>query len=337
MNKISRLFIVLFFVSGKLLAAGCIPTAGTVNYNYNMGDVPVSSSYNVPGTLLPGIFNWDLGSPYSMTCSCQGVTVTPLYYTSEVPLPPGHAANFYSINDYLDVSSYVWIAGFLNQYVQTPFKDVSNNHYLPCEGGQWYNPNITAGSKGKLTLYVKKSFVSSVVIPSTLIIRLSGTKDLAVPATSPMANLYFSGSVTAPQSCTINAGTMINVDLGSIYSSEINTVGQPPVGYTAKSFNVPIKCSNTGGGANLTLRLEGTHSALVNSALQSDNKDVGVVITDNSGNPLIPNNLSSVVSFNLDSSENATVSLKAYPVNTTGNIPDEGRFTALSLLRIDFP
>lgn len=147
---------------------------------------------------------------------------------------------------------------------------------------------------------------------------------------------YFSGTVTVPQNCIVGAGTQLVVSLGSFFSGDFEVAGQKPQSYTPKTFNVPIQCNDLSATANLTLRLQGTPSADVPNALQSDNPDVGVVVTDGSGSPLVPNDSSSVIPFQLDDSNRANVTLHAYPVGTTGNTPEVGQFTTLAYLRVDF-
>lgn len=105
---------------------------------------------------------------------------------------------------------------------------------------------------------------------------------------------------------------------------------------TDKSFNVPIKCTNVDGTANLALRVTATPASGNANAIASNNADVGVVVTSEQGTVLTPNNSSSAVPFNVDSSGNASVTLKAYPISTTGKQPKEGLFTALATLVIDF-
>lgn len=126
------------------------------------------------------------------------------------------------------------------------------------------------------------------------------------------------------------------VDLGQFYQGDFKTVGQKPERYTPKTVNIPIQCNDLSASANLTLRVQGTPSTGVSDALQSDNNDVGVVITDSNGVTLRPNDSSSIIPFQLDSSNHANVTLHAYPVGTTGNTPEAGQFTTLAYLRVDF-
>ena len=103
------------------------------------------------------------------------------------------------------------------------------------------------------------------------------------------------------------------------------------------SFNVPIECNaDVISPAHLTLRLVANADSRISDALATDNADVGVVVAKEDGTVMIPNDTSSTADFITDDSGHADVTLKTYPISTTGNTPAEGVFTALACLRIDF-
>lgn len=68
----------------------------------------------------------------------------------------------------------------------------------------------------------------------------------------------------------------------------------------------------------------------------SDNPDVGFVVANSNGTPLMPNNLSSKIPFRLDDNAAAHVGIRAWPISVTGNKPVEGPFTARGYLRVDY-
>lgn len=68
-----------------------------------------------------------------------------------------------------------------------------------------------------------------------------------------------------------------------------------------------------------------------------ENNDVGFIVTNDRGTPLIANNLSSVIPFTLDHNARQYVTIQAYPVSVTGNKPAEGPVTSRAYLRVDFP
>ena len=67
----------------------------------------------------------------------------------------------------------------------------------------------------------------------------------------------------------------------------------------------------------------------------SDNPDIGFKMSDQNDNVLLPNNINSVIPFNLNQ-QPANVTIKAWPVSITGNKPEIGPFKSRGYLRVDF-
>lgn len=149
-------------------------------------------------------------------------------------------------------------------------------------------------------------------------------------------SLYVSLNITVPQSCEIADGQTINIDFGNIPSTAFKNAGAIAQGVQPKSRTVNIKCNNISGNAQLNMRLQ-ADKANGNIVVSDENNDVGFRVTNNSGTPLIPNNLSSVIPFVLDSNARQNITIQAYPVSVTGNKPDEGPVTSRAYLRVDFP
>ncbi|WP_181574908.1 fimbrial protein [Enterobacter hormaechei] len=186
-------------------------------------------------------------------------------------------------------------------------------------------------------LKIIKPFIGTVIIPSKVMFNVYVTTKDTDPLSYIVYQITYSGAVTVPQNCTINAGQLITVDLGKLNSSSFTTAGEKPSNAAVKTFNVPIECSaDVISPAHLTLRLVANADSNVGEALATDNKDVGVVVTKENGAVMIPNDASSAADFITDESGHADVTLKTYPISTTGNAPAEGLFTALACLRIDF-
>lgn len=184
---------------------------------------------------------------------------------------------------------------------------------------------------------IVKPFIGTVIIPAKVMFNVYITTANTDPLNTIVYQITYNGAVTVPQNCVINAGQTITVDLGKLNSSSFTTVGEKPDNAPVKTFNVPIECNaDVISPAHLTLRLVATADSNVGQALATDNKDVGIVVTNESGKVMIPNDASSTADFITDSSGHADVTLKTYPISTTGNAPAEGIFTALACLRIDF-
>ena len=149
-------------------------------------------------------------------------------------------------------------------------------------------------------------------------------------------NIYLSLNITAPESCEINAKNTIEIDFKDISSGAFKTAGAIAQGVQPQSRSIGIKCDNVAGNAQLTMRMQ-ADKASGDIVVSDNNNDVGFRVTNNSGVPLIPNNLSSVIPFTLDSNARQNVTIRVYPVSVTGNKPKEGPVTSRAYLRVDFP
>ncbi len=206
-----------------------------------------------------------------------------------------------------------------------------------------YDANVNNGSPFPVhdsnlvfQLKVVKPFVGTVNIEPKTMFNVYVTTTGDDPLSEVVYSIVYSGSVTVPQSCAINAGQTILVDFGSLFSGGFSRAGEKPVGVRNKRFTVPVKCSGVDSQVNLSLRLIATADNHLSQAIATDNPDVGVVVANSDGVVLTPNDASSVEPFTTDENGRATISLQAYPVSTTGETPAEGAFTALASLRVDF-
>lgn len=320
----------------------CVPTSGSPAITAaDFGSVLVSDpTQNTAGTIFPNAASWNAGSAQSVTCDCSPDEVLKRYFSIKSPLSVTSTdgdRTFYQVNTYLDVAPKVYLGGGVGDYIYMPWdyrwNGASANKTSACGG---IDAKVDTGTKGQLDLRISKSFIGQSFFNNIHLFDIYVSESDTAPLTLPYMSIYMSGNVTVPQNCTINAGTQLVVDMGSFYEGDFKNIGQKPEHFTPKTFNVPIQCNDVSASANLTLRIQGTPSTGVPNALQSDNSDVGVVITDSNGNALIPNDSTSVIPLQMDDTLNTNVTLHAYPVGTTGNSPAVGQFTTLAYLRVDF-
>jgi len=314
----------------------CEPKYGTpTNLAGNFGTVTISDpTQNSAGQTFDAAAQWNTGKKIPVKCDTpnassgrRATATSPLVESSN-----DGTRTWYRVNEYLDTAIQINAGGM--RYV--PFRDI----YTAVGNDSNGNTQLTLGSSGVIDLKITRPFVGTTTFDNIHIADVFLSHKRGVYSPNPIGEVFLSGVVSVPQNCTVNAGTIISVDLGTVYSSDFTSPGQIPANYTPKSFSVPIQCNYGASLANLTLRVDGTASADNSNALQSDNPDVGVIITDQSGIVLTPNNMNSSLPLQLnpvdDDNYSTTVTLEAYPVNTTGNTPAEGTFTTLALLRIDF-
>lgn len=150
----------------------------------------------------------------------------------------------------------------------------------------------------------------------------------------PLSSIWVNGQVTVPQNCEINAGQIITVDFGKIWSGDFTTKGQKPDGYVAKNIKASMKCNNINAYTNLTIRFQSEISSDYPDAIKTNNPDIGVEIIDDNGHLVLPN--TGLIPFHIDDKYEASVTFKAQPVSTTGNPPSAGQFQAQAYIRVDF-
>ncbi|TNV17209.1 hypothetical protein FH968_18460 [Buttiauxella sp. B2] len=315
----------------------CGPKYGTPTVlNGDFGTVSITdSAQNTAGQTFDSAAKWNTGTQIPVKCDTPN-SPSGRYFSATSPLPVSSndgTRTWYRVNEYLDTAIQIVVKSL--RYI--PFTNVYTAQGNDTNG----RTEMTAGSSGIIDLKIVRPFVGTtsfdnIHVGSVYLMH----KGFTSQSPTPIAEIFLNGIVSVPQNCTVNAGTIISVNLGTVYASDLKTQGEMPANYTPKSFNVPIECNYGASLANLTLRVEGTASANNSDALQSDNPDVGVVITDGSGGVLAPNNMNNNLPLQLNQVDadnySTTVTLEAYPVNTTGNVPAEGTFTTLALLRIDF-
>ncbi|HHQ6558424.1 TPA: fimbrial protein [Serratia fonticola] len=323
----------LFSVSSFAATGWCTTVGGTKIYNF-----PFVKQFENPGDNSAGMYykqtyQWNLGGDYAANCDCTDSPIT--FYKAEVPsnltfTRDYDGLHFYSINRYLEVATELWVGGGKQENIATPFDSVSNLYPSACKG----MTNWTSGSSGFVSLYFTRPFVGQVVIPSTKILDLYGSKVDKSFGGVPMSSIYMSGSVTVPQSCEINAGQVINVNFDNIMSNDIKNPGEIANGFTPKVVDMTLACNNISNGVVVSLSFSGEPSGGDPTALKTDNNDIGVRVRDANGNIVPPVNGNLPVTFDY-SSQTGTSSMTLAPMNVTGNTPALGRFNAVATINAE--
>ncbi|NXZ90380.1 fimbrial protein [Serratia fonticola] len=263
-------------------------------------------------------------------------------YAGESVSPAGTSNttwSFRKVDDYISIAlRYVNNCGGehfapFNTKVLTQFACVPQRYASSPRGDHWYPRTFQTAMR------IDKKIVSGTYSKNILV----GEYGICMNASGNCQNkevvfsrIYVSINVTVPQTCELNAGQVLNIDFGNISSGAFKTAGAIAQGVQPKAKVVSIKCDNIDGNAQLTLRVQ-ADKVSGNMVVSDENKDVGFRVTNNSGTPLIPNDLSSVITFALDSNARQNVTIQAYPVSVTGNKPTEGPVTSRAYLRVDFP
>lgn len=343
MNRYSAknlcLLALLMLLTGRAWAYTytCEPKSGTPTHiGGDFGTVNISdATQNTVGQTFDAAASWKTGQKIPVKCDTPNKG-SGRYFSTSSPLPISSndgTRTWFRVNEYLDTAIKIEVGRL--RYI--PFTNIYTAIGNDANGAA----QMTAGNSGTIDLKIVRPFVGTTSFDNIHIADVFlRHKGATIQSPNPIAEVYLNGVVVVPQNCTVNAGTIISIDLGTVYASDFKAPGEKPANYTPKSFSFPIQCNYGASLANLTLRVDGTASADNSNALQSDNPDVGVIVTDGGGTILAPDNLNSSLPLQLNQidSDNysTTVTLEAYPVNTTGKPPAEGTFTTLALLRIDF-
>lgn len=314
-------------------AAECYATAGQKSYNFDMNYLLADPTQNSAGRVINNAYQWNLSGNYNVTCSCSG-TYTGAYITAKVPdtgqVYSDGNLNYYAINEYLAVASEVFIGGNYQALKATPFTSVSNQN-IPVNCDKY--PYAT-GARGTISLYFRRPFVGVQTIPLTKVVDVYIASDATTQASTPVSTVWMSGTVTVPQSCMINGGGVINVPLGSIMSGDIATKGEMAKNFTPKNVNFDVACTNISEGVKVSLSFQGTPDANDPTAFSTTNNDVGVRIQNPSGNTIVPQGGELPLTMDY-SSQVGTSSISLFPINTTGNAPETGDFTATATIRAE--
>lgn len=329
----------------------CYPDGAGTTYMVNLvGDI--GASFNKAGTQLPSKFTWNDGKSYRIVCACvPGESWDQTYYSSTYlglggATPGGHAPGWQRINEYIDVRIFVAIwnqnTGATAMH-QVPFSSVSNytsqgvcpNTELNQFGRGRLRQTITSGGTGKLDLYIRKPFVGSTKFNIPDLYVMYANNDL-VHNGPPIVTVGLNLEVRAPQSCEINAGQSISIPFNDAAQRNFVAAGKGgmPAGVVPQSKTLSIKCSNMDAYANLDMRFIGTADPnRTNDGFSTTNKDIAIAIEGPNGR-LTPT--TGKLPLQLDSNQNGSVTIKTYPISSTGLAPAVGKYSSIVTVRLDF-
>jgi len=312
----------------------CSSDAGTKDYSFNFSSTMTDPSQNIAGKIIPNAAGnaWNSSSTFRATCGCT--TMTAAYATAVSELPTVDHTDgtdtYFVLNEYLAVSSQVWIAGSRQAYVPAPFNNVSN---LATASGTCASQPYSSGSKGQVNLYFRRPFVGQNVIPATKLVSVYLASTSGVKSASPVSTVTMSGTVIVPQNCDINPQP-VTVDFGDILAGSFKTKGAKPDNFTPVNKQLTLACRNISEGVKINLSFQGTADGNEPTALKSSNSDIAVKIEDRNGNVIAPQSGRLPVTMDYSAQSGAT-EINLYPVNTTGNNPAVGTFNATATIKAE--
>lgn len=196
-----------------------------------------------------------------------------------------------------------------------------------------------------MTMHVKKSILGEEVIPPTIVVQNfaclffdTGTCDAT--QAELVSNIWLGGAISAPLSCTINEGSTIEVDFGTLVSKQFIEKGQPPGGFALKNVDIRYHCDanavGSAGRIKLTLTADQgiADSSMPSVAKMLNKEDLGVRIYDeNSQDVALDGSYEFPVA--LDESGNGMIKIQAAPVSTTTATPTAGAFEGNVTVKMD--
>lgn len=327
----------------------CTSKQGTKQVSFDVTKTVTETTGNESGAIIEA--NWSSGSgAYNAACDCDNTDYRGVNYftatTGNLTEKGTHSLitaygtmEFYElVANKLQIGTEMYIAGNLGAYVPVPFAAVSNKDAGGGGCGTATMRSLTAGYTGRVSIFITSPLAGEVTIPATVIANLYLSKSADNPGenvsapVAPITQVLISGTLTIPQSCSINAGQIIEVKLPDIQGKDIRNLGDSPQ-ESHVTTRVNLTCSNVANGTNLSLSLAGTNDPHNSDYLQTDNENIGIRISDKEDNTIVPNGSTELpVDDYQDGSGSSTFTTA--PVNTTGNIPRTGQYQATATLNV---
>ncbi|WET42368.1 fimbrial protein [Citrobacter enshiensis] len=238
----------------------------------------LSSESNKDGQIIsnPDYHFVAVGPSVVANCACpKGMNPSGIVYETTAagsPLPAG-TTNYGYLTDHLDIDVTAYsdainspdgngITPIKIDIYPTPFANMNKTgeSIKPTEATSDVCSDATRPSNGSsikrefkwnvviITLYVKQAILGEEIIPLTVIAQhyscLSTGNYCAVTDTQHVSDFRLAGKLSAPLSCTINAGSTIEVELGNIVTSQFVEQGVPPASYTLRDVDISYHCDD---------------------------------------------------------------------------------------------
>lgn len=349
---------------------GAPQTYSTVfDHEFTSGDNIVNHDYEVPDHLVGS------GADMAANCTCPGnlFSSSMIYEKTLAGSPLTAGTNGYGyltdkidagITAYADavnspdgksltpvpVNEYPTPLGSMNSVIENSLAktegdaSVCSNETKPTGAAEIkrnFRWNVIA-----VMLRVKKPILGEEAIPPTIVAQnyaclYIGTGASCDPAEAEhVSDIWFSGTLSAPLSCTINAGSTIEVEFGSIVSKQFVSKGQPPQGYALKNVDIAYHCDDNavGNTDRIKLTLSADQGVVDSStpyiAKLLERDDLGVRVYDENSRDVA---LDGTYAFpvTMDEQGNGVIKIQAVPVSTTDAHPVPGRFEGNVTVKMD--
>jgi type 1 fimbria pilin len=334
----------LLMLSGSVRAEDgwgpCWPKNGPNLFSATI-DQPLAPEKNYAGALFPEAFSWRHNGTYKMLCECPTDRSQHrfTYFKAEpnYSLPRGHDTGFYQVTENLEFAGYISVGN--RGYFKAPFQDIPNSaddrSGCPDTNADW-----GSGYKGYMDIYIRKPFVGEKIIPLTTLISVWATKQPgSYKQDLPVTIMQIQGRIEIPMGCEIPAGYSTQIDFGDYNARDFkNKNGNMPNNARVIEKKLDFKCNNISEHSTLYLRIEATPNQHNPDAIDLGNPDIGAVIQRENGTTIRPgtgDNVELTTSAIDGVNRHSSVTLRAYPISTTGKIPQSGEFDGIATLSLD--
>ncbi|NTZ44419.1 fimbrial protein [Lelliottia aquatilis] len=310
----------------------------------------MEANCSCPGTLTASTQIMELtlaGSPLTQGTSGYGILTDKIDidlkgYSDAINSPDGSGLNGLNINQYPTMQS------SMSKTIET-IKTTEGTASV-CSESTKVKDSAPTQRKFKwnvigAVLHIKKPILGKELIPSTLVVQnyaclYFGSGSCDVNTAQLVSNIWLSGSLSAPLSCTINEGSTIEVDLGNIVSKQFRFKGLPPQGFTLKDIDISYHCDDNAVGNDNRIKLTlSADQGVVDSsdpliAKMIDRDDAGIrIFTDNNQNVALDGSYAFPIT--MDKQGNGSVQIKASPVSTTSESPAPGKMEGNVTVKMD--
>lgn len=316
--------------SQAVVCANISDSATTVTFDL---DSALSSGSNAVGEII-SVSKSSIGT-VTAVCPKTGTSSIRSYrsYRSDLAVAETLSSfKYMKINDYLEAAMSITDSSAGTFYPPVDYVQMGGSKDV-AQGNEFQIKD----SSLVLKLKILKNIVGAVVIPDTRLFTVYVTTATTDSLSTPVYYIDLEGLIEIPESCEINAGNTIDIDFGTVISTAFAEAGagNRPDDVAVKNVSVAIACSNVATSATLTLRVEADRTS-GNAILANSSDDIGFILSDSNNAVLTPNDASSTTRFSLNSNGDASVSIKAWPISVTGNVPEPGEYQATGYLRVDY-
>lgn len=337
--------LLLLLSGGPVLAytGQCITASGDPNIGVNFGVKTLDEENNQAGVEKDNFYSWHEANDYYVQCDCdsQNVPSGRWAFAASSPLPSA-GGNWFAINDYLAVEVSLQVKDSSSTTV--PFENIGtaadNRKHICMDGGQRLGGTDASGHNGSFSLKILQPFVGTVTMPNIVLAYLYECYNIPASNTcsasgAPVLTYYLSGTVNSLESCSVNGGETVEVNLENIFAGNFTAIGQKPFGAKTAELSIPVRC-NTGnsGMINVSLSLSAATDPDYPQAIKTSRSGVGVMVTDRNGVAVSPAGGS--IPLSIPNNADGYAQMNVYPVSTTGMPPEPGGFEATASIRIDF-